>query len=342
MGVTLQQIAEAAGVSRGTVDRALNNRGRINPEVAENIKRIAKEMGYQPNRAGRVLALAKQKIKIGVIVQSAETPFMKKLLEGMEEARKEIEMFSVEMEVRTFEGQSTTKTILEMDNLKNSGCSGIVLMGTDDDRLNEKINAFAEEKIPVITFNSDAEASKRVCYIGQNSRQSGMAAGGLMSQILFGEGKGVAVLSGYPLNQSHSNRVKGFLREMASCRPDVEILDVRYVYDSDARAEQITEELMTAYPSLGGIYVAAAGAVGVCNAVKKAGGQDEIKIISNDLTDENIEQLKTGVIQFLIGQDAHAQGHEPVMRMFSLLVDNERPEKEHLHTDIVIKTKYNI
>ena len=37
MAVTIQQIAERAGVSRGTVDRALNNRGRINPEVAEMI-----------------------------------------------------------------------------------------------------------------------------------------------------------------------------------------------------------------------------------------------------------------------------------------------------------------
>ena len=36
MSVTIQQIAEKAGVSRGTVDRALNNRGRINPEVAIN------------------------------------------------------------------------------------------------------------------------------------------------------------------------------------------------------------------------------------------------------------------------------------------------------------------
>ena len=46
MSVTIQQIAEKAGVSRGTVDRALNNRGRINPEVAAMVKRTAEEMGY--------------------------------------------------------------------------------------------------------------------------------------------------------------------------------------------------------------------------------------------------------------------------------------------------------
>ena len=51
MAVTMQQIADLAGVSRGTVDRALNDRGRIRPEVAEKIKMIAKELGYQIGRA---------------------------------------------------------------------------------------------------------------------------------------------------------------------------------------------------------------------------------------------------------------------------------------------------
>ena len=40
MGVTIQQIAEKAGVSRGTVDRALNNRGRISPEAEKKIRQI--------------------------------------------------------------------------------------------------------------------------------------------------------------------------------------------------------------------------------------------------------------------------------------------------------------
>lgn len=50
MAGTIKEIAEKAGVSRGTVDRALNNRGRVNPEVAERIFEIAREMNYQPKR----------------------------------------------------------------------------------------------------------------------------------------------------------------------------------------------------------------------------------------------------------------------------------------------------
>jgi len=44
-----KKIAELAGVSVGTVDRALHNRGRVDPKVAEWIRPIARELSYRPN-----------------------------------------------------------------------------------------------------------------------------------------------------------------------------------------------------------------------------------------------------------------------------------------------------
>ena len=76
MAVTAQQIADLAGVSRGTVDRALHNRGRVNPEVKEKIQKIALELGYKPNLIGQALVRSKQDFKLGVILQSTETPTM--------------------------------------------------------------------------------------------------------------------------------------------------------------------------------------------------------------------------------------------------------------------------
>ena len=75
MAGTIKEIAEKAGVSRGTVDRALNNRGRVNPEVAERIFEIAREMNYQPKRKKKVYNQGK-KIRIVKI-------FEKKLAKGL-------------------------------------------------------------------------------------------------------------------------------------------------------------------------------------------------------------------------------------------------------------------
>ena len=68
---------------RQTVDRALNDRGRVDPKVAARVRRIAAERGYRPNRAGRMLARAKNPIRIGVIVQSVETMFMHTVFEAV-------------------------------------------------------------------------------------------------------------------------------------------------------------------------------------------------------------------------------------------------------------------
>ena len=49
---TIREIAELAGVSRGTVDRVLNHRGSVNAATAALVNDIAKKLDYKPNRAG--------------------------------------------------------------------------------------------------------------------------------------------------------------------------------------------------------------------------------------------------------------------------------------------------
>ena len=39
---TIKQIAEMAGVSRGTVDRVLNNRGSVNANTAARVRELQK------------------------------------------------------------------------------------------------------------------------------------------------------------------------------------------------------------------------------------------------------------------------------------------------------------
>ena len=95
MAVTVQQIAEATGVSRGTVDRALNNRGRVDPEVAEKIRRTALEMGYvkKPRKTGS----RRKTCRIGIVTQLAGASFMLEINRGIHEAAEELQDRGVEV-----------------------------------------------------------------------------------------------------------------------------------------------------------------------------------------------------------------------------------------------------
>lgn len=342
MAVTLQKIAEAAGVSRGTVDRALNNRGRIRPEVAERIRRIADEMGYQPNIAGRALAMAKRTAKIGVIVQTDETPFIQELLKGVECAKKEVESFGGRVSVKSFSGVSEKAALRAMDEFRKEEYSGLALIAMDIPEIKEKIRELTEEyEIPVVTFNADAPDSGRICFVGQNNRQSGRAAAGLMGEML-GQGGMVAVLSGGKNHTALNDRVKGFREEIEESWENLVLAEVRHTDDDIEKTYQAAEDLLESYPGLRGIYLTANGEEGLCRALKQYGKYGKIKVVAHDFGGKKEDYLMDGGFQFLLGQNAYVQGYQPVMILFRRLVNGEQPEQEYQYTDIDIKTRYTL
>lgn len=234
-----------------------------------------------------------------------------------------------------------TKRALEaLKELEKEGCAGIAVLPVEDEDFRKKIDELGEKNIPVVTFNSDIEDSKRICFVGQDAAQSGKVAAGLMAEIIRPNGI-VQVISGYPSNLSHKNRTRGFVSELTKVREDIQILDVQYAFDDDRMAERIVDEMLKEYKDLAGIYLTASGVEGVCRALRKRDCIGKVKVISNDLTPRNKEELKSGSIQFLLGQNAYAQGYDPIMILFDKTFDGKNPEKEYLYTEIVIKTKYN-
>ena len=125
MAVPEQQIAEPAGGSRGTVDRALHNRGRVSPEVAARRQKIAEELGYRPNSIGQALVRARQDIRLGAILQSAETPTMQDVAAGARQAAEELRDSGLEVELREVQGRDTAKVLRRIDELLDWGAGGL-------------------------------------------------------------------------------------------------------------------------------------------------------------------------------------------------------------------------
>lgn len=87
MPVSLREVAARAGVARGTVSSVLNDRAkeaRISAQTQERVRRIAQELGYQPNRLARGLGKGRTE-SIGLMIPGLRNPFFINLLELAEE-----------------------------------------------------------------------------------------------------------------------------------------------------------------------------------------------------------------------------------------------------------------
>ncbi len=84
-GVTVRDVAIAAGVSTATVSRALTGKGRIAEETTVRVRRIAEALGYQVNSIGRALREGTART-VGMVVPVIANPFYSALIRAVEDA----------------------------------------------------------------------------------------------------------------------------------------------------------------------------------------------------------------------------------------------------------------
>ena len=207
------QIAEQAGVSRGTVDRALNHRGRINPEVAERICRLADEMGYVQKERKHSRTAKDERLKIGVVTQLARSSFMQEVNRGIEKAAVELKEKGIQLILKEGLSVDEEEQLQAIEELEQEGIRGLAIMPVDSETVREKLNALIEEKnIPVVTFNSDIVGTRRTCFVGMDNRKSGRTAAGLLGMLTRGNGK-ILIITGYFSNHVDNQRVDALWRK---------------------------------------------------------------------------------------------------------------------------------
>lgn len=148
----------------------------------------------------------------------------------------------------------------------------------------------------VVTFDTDAPASKRFVYVGHSGDYAdGFRSGEALARMIGGKGK-VGVLVGSVAAPNHVNRVRGFKDAIARFK-DVAIVFEAADNDEVQRAMDLTESALQAHPDLKGIYANnAANGVGAPRAVKSAGKTGKVAIVVDSLMPEQIAFLRDGVV----------------------------------------------
>jgi len=244
--------------------------------------------------------------------------------------------FGVDVDVQMpAEGVADQKRIVQ--SLLARGVDGIAISPIDPDNQTDLLDEAAAQT-HLITHDSDAPNSRRLCFVGIDNYSAGRLCGQLVEEALP-DGGGVMIFVGRLEQLNARQRRQGLIDELLDREPDparqypnsgeikgerYTVLDTRTDQFDYAKAKAQVEDAIAKYPELDGVIGLFAYNPPKClEAVKEAGKIGQIKIIGFDEEDDTLQGIKDGHIYGTVVQNPYRYGYES-MRILSGLASGDR------------------
>ncbi|HXX93897.1 MAG TPA: sugar-binding protein [Planctomycetota bacterium] len=217
-------------------------------------------------------------------------------------------------------------------------------------------------KTPLITHDSDAPGSKRLCFVGMDNYLAGRAAGKLVKEALPEGGK-IMIFVGRLEQLNAQQRRQGVVDEVLD-RPiqsldslkfdpntgeikggKYSVLSTRTDGFDYAKAKANAEDALTSTPDLACMVGLFAYNAPMClEAIKGAGKVGKVKVVSFDEQDATLQGIRDGSVHGTVSQQPYEYGRQSV-RILAGLARHDRsvlPPKGFLEVSIKVVKKDNV
>ena len=211
-----------------------------------------------------------------------------------------------------------------LQNLANQGYDALavsVIAPKDQLRVLDEVAG----KTNLITFDSDADKSKRLLYIGTNNFEAGKALGEKIVKMLPNGGK-CAVFVGTLSADNASQRLAGI--ESVTKTGKIEIVDKREDNTDRAKARSNVEDIINAHKDLAcviGLWNYNGPAIAA--AIEGLGKQGKVKAAVFDEDDATLDGIKSGTIEATVVQKPFQFGYLSAKWMHELALKNADTKK---------------
>lgn len=229
---------------------------------------------------------------------------------GTADAIKELGNIEVDFRIPSSGSASEQQQIL--DDLLAKGVDGIAVSPIDPANQTQFLNKVAGQTL-LVCHDSDAAASKRVCYIGTDNTSAGVDAGKLIKEALPNGGK-IMIFVGTLDAQNAKERYAGIKQELAGS--GIEIVDVRTDETDRVRAQANVEDTLVKYPDIAALVgLWSYNGPAILNAVRGAGKAGAVKIICFDEEADTLAGVADGSIYGTVVQQPYEFGRQAISRM---------------------------
>jgi len=232
---------------------------------------------------------------------------------GTEAAAKDLGTVEVQF-VMPADGTAATQK-QDVDDLLAQGVKGIAVSPVDPANETPYLNGVAA-KTNLITADSDAGASRRLCYVGTDNHAAGVMAGRLIKKALP-QGGQIMLFVGITRAQNARERIAGIQDTLRGSR--VTILGVRTDDADHARAKQNVTDTLARYPCVAALVgIWSYNGPAIYSAVKEAGKAGKVQIVAFDEENDTLNGIRDGAIYGTITQQPYRFGYESVKLLAAL------------------------
>ena len=320
---TIKDIARMAGVSAGTVDRVLHQRGDVSEQSRLRVQRVLDEINYQPNRFAIALAGKKSYRMVCLLPKGKEGDYWGLMTKGIDRAAKEVRDYNVSVEYCTFVHADEASYQAACQQVMKEKVDGVLIAPNFRQTTLQLTNHLDAQGTPYLFIDFNIQDAHPICYIGQDSKQSGYLAAKLLMRVYHEGDELVFFLTGSkesPAEIQMQRRFEGFTTYLADHLNRLMMHDVILDKEDQDYNKQVLDEFFMHHPDarLGATFNSRVYSIG-----RYLEQHPEIKmkgVVGYDLLPDNVACLKQGTVDFLIGQRPGLQGFSGIMTLCNHVV----------------------
>ena len=344
--ITIIDVARKAGVSKGTVDRVVHNRGEVSKKSAEKVRKAIEELRYQPNLYASLLASKKAHIIACLLPKSTKGEYWEKLHAGFLRGGEAVSSLNVQTRVflyDQYDPDSFHKTAAQM---LDSAPSGVILPPLFKNDTLELTDRLKELEIPYVYVDTKLEDPGYFAYFGMPMYKSGRLCAFMLTERLRPEDVRDAAIVRITRDKTRRSdptleRRSGFMDFMDEHFPGCRIHQVFIDPNVPESVPETLDAFAAEHPGVK-LVVMFNSRIHLISEWLAAHPVEGRRVIGFDDLEKNLVAVHDEIVTILITEHVEEQTFQAVNILSDYILMYKRPamRDHYMHMDIL--TKYNL
>ncbi len=288
------------GLSRATVDRALNGRdgvhGRTQAAVDAALRKLNDAADTPPS------VLSSDRLRHYKAVVQVGDAFTQSIVDEVARLKPLLAARNCTLEVLPCVGIPSER-VAEIIQAQ-AKADGLLIIAKNTAEIADAAMMFREQGKAIVALHTDIDLAARHAYVGIDNRAAGQTVGFLMGRHMAPDSAAnLAVIVEAMNYRCHEEREMGFRSVLRQRFPSMNLIEVVKHDDSAESSYAAVKSLLESFPHVEGIYNTAGGNQGVAKALAEYGRTGKTLFVTHEYNRVTEALIRQNEVDYLITQN---------------------------------------